>query len=79
MDQIKSYNGLRGLNEHGDLSFLFYFLGTDIGREHLIKKFKKNFWIIFYLRIHLKGGTRKGTQFDLTSVAYKYNSKLLYL
>ena len=25
MDQIKSYNGLWGLNEHGDLSFLFYF------------------------------------------------------
>ena len=43
MDQIKSYNGLWRLNEHGDLSFFFLFFGTDTGKEHLSKKFKKNF------------------------------------
>ena len=56
--------------------FFILFFGTDIGREHLIEKFKKNFWIIFYLRIHLKGGTRKGTQFDFRRLQRSFQASL---
>ena len=60
MGQIKSYNGLWGLNEHGDLSFLFYFFGTDIGREHLIEKCKKKFLDNFLSEDSPQGRNKKG-------------------
>ena len=41
MDQIKSYNGLWRLNEHGDLSFLFYFSEQTLVGNIYVKSLRK--------------------------------------